>query len=497
MLEAIYESRFITTSHGFRPKRSCHTALKNIHHTWTGTTWFVDMDIQGYFDNISHEKLVELLRRTIDDRKFITIIRRMLKAGYLEEWTYHRTYSGTPQGDIVSPILANIYLHELDVFVKAYAIEFGTGKRRERNPEYRSLTDQVRRLRQKIDQTGKDDPEEIKRLRQEMDRLDKRRKTLPSVNLDVPYRKLRYIRYADDFLIGVSGNANDAERVANAVRDFLKRELLLEVAEEKSGIYHGRKGTQFLGYGIQIRTTNRMRKRCTISKVTGKKSYSKSRTMVGTVCLSVPREKVQKFCLERRYVKNGITIVREELLNNSDLEIVSQYNAEFRGIVNFYGLTEKTQIQYVEYCALSSLFRTLAAKHNVSATQIRRGMKQGSEHVLHYDRNGERKTLIVFKLKHRKQANVPNVDDLPLTAPYGSSVELLERLNAGKCEYCGKENGYFEVHHVRKLKDIKDGKEVWQKCMIERRRKTLVLCVECHRLLHAGKLPGWRMNRNA
>ena len=496
LLEAIYEPRFITTSHGFRPKRSCHTALKEIYRTWRGTTWFVDMDIQGYFENISHEKLIELLRQTIDDRKFITIIKRMLKAGYLEEWAYHRTHSGTPQGGVVSPILANVYLHELDVFMKAYAIEFGTGRRREVNPEYQSLSNQIHKLRQKIDTIGKDNPEEIKQRRREMDHLDKRRKTLPCMDLNVPYRKLRYIRYADDFLIGISGSQQDAERVAHTVQEYLKKQLLLNVAEEKSGIYHGRKGTQFLGYSIRTRTTNKVRKICHTSKITGKKSYSRTRTMTDVICLRVPREKVQKFYTEHGYAKQGIPKARGELLNNSDLEIVSQYNAELRGIANYYALTDKAQLQKVEYYALVSLFKTLAAKHKVSAKKIRSGMKQGSEHVLFYDRNGERKTLIVFKLKHRRPANVPDVDELPNIAVYGSSIELLERLNARKCEYCGKEKGYFDVHHVRKLKDIKDGKEVWQKCMIERRRKTLVLCVECHQLLHVGKLPSWRMNRN-
>ena len=493
LLETIYEPRFENTSHGFRPNKSCHTALTKISKAWGGTTWFIDMDIQGYFDNISHRKLVELLKQTIDDTKFISIIKRMLKAGYLEEWAYHRTYSGTPQGDIVSPVLANIYLHELDVFMKVYTTKFEGGKR-EVNPEWKSLEGKIYRLRRKIDEIGKDNPKEIKKLRQDIDELDKLRKTLHYTTPDSIFRRLKYARYADDFLIGVIGSRTDAREVATKVRRFLKKELLLEIAEEKSGISHSSKGVQFLGYGIRTRSTERERVSvCHINKVTGQKRYGKKRTMTNVIYLEVPREKVHKFCLERGYMRSGKPIHRAELLQNSDHEIISQYNSEFRGIANFYGLVNKTEIRKIEYYALSSLFKTLAAKHKASAKQMRGALKHGSEHQLFYRHNGQRKTLRVFKLKHRKSASVQNVDELPIPM-YGGSTELLERMNAGKCEYCGKEKGYFEIHHVRKLKDIIDGKEPWQISMIQRRRKTLVLCVECHDLLHAGKLPGWRLN---
>ena len=103
VLEAYYEPRFSHYSHGFRPKKSCHTALKQIHHSWKGTKWFIEGDIKGCYDNIDHNVLLAILTRDIHDNRFIKLIRQMLKAGYLEEWRYHETYSGTPQGGVITP----------------------------------------------------------------------------------------------------------------------------------------------------------------------------------------------------------------------------------------------------------------------------------------------------------------------------------------------------------------------------------------------------------
>ena len=138
-------------SHGFRPNRSTHTALSDIQHQWTGVKWFVNVDITGFYDNIDHQVLLNLLADKINDKRFINLIRLMLKAGYMEDWKVQATYSGTPQGEIASPILANIYLHELDRFMEEEVVEFANGKRRAANVEYRRLTNLIYDLRKKID----------------------------------------------------------------------------------------------------------------------------------------------------------------------------------------------------------------------------------------------------------------------------------------------------------------------------------------------------------
>ena len=138
ILESIYEDTFSTHSHGFRPHRSCHTALLEVKKRFTGVKWFVEGDIKGCFDNVDHHVLVDILRRRIKDEHFISLIWKFLKAGYMENWVYHNTYSGTPQGSIISPILANIYLNELDAFMDEYAKRFNTGKCRRHSKAYQA-----------------------------------------------------------------------------------------------------------------------------------------------------------------------------------------------------------------------------------------------------------------------------------------------------------------------------------------------------------------------
>lgn len=128
ILESIYEPTFQSTSHGFRPGKSCHTALSQIQKTFTGVSWFVEGDIKGCFDNIDHHILVNILKRRIKDEAFIDLIWKLLRAGYLEDWMKHQTYSGTPQGSGVSPLLANIYMNELDLFMEKLRAQFGKGR---------------------------------------------------------------------------------------------------------------------------------------------------------------------------------------------------------------------------------------------------------------------------------------------------------------------------------------------------------------------------------
>jgi|AGFS01.1.fsa_nt_gi Retron-type reverse transcriptase len=134
ILEKIYEPIFSNDSHGFRNGRSCHTALTQVKEKWTGMKWIINMDIKGYFDNIDHDVLMSLLEKYIDDKRFLTLIRFMLKAGYMEDWKFIESYSGSPQGNHASPILANIYLHELDEFMEKMKAGFRKGKKRALKP---------------------------------------------------------------------------------------------------------------------------------------------------------------------------------------------------------------------------------------------------------------------------------------------------------------------------------------------------------------------------
>lgn len=257
LLERIYEPVFSNHSHGFRPNRSCHTALDAIDHTWTGVKWLVDVDIQGFFDNINHTLMGTILEKKIDDPRFLNLIGEMLQAGYLQDWTYHKTYSGTPQGGVCSPILANIYLHEMDQFMEHYMETFNQGKERTRNREYTRYTTQIAALRRRWDslKCGEDYTELRQTLKEELRQLEAKRHVTPSADpLDAGYKRMRYCRYADDFLIGIIGSRDEAQAVMNVVKSFVQDTLRLSVSKEKSSIQPAKEGAKFLGYWIRTYT---------------------------------------------------------------------------------------------------------------------------------------------------------------------------------------------------------------------------------------------------
>jgi group II intron reverse transcriptase/maturase len=498
LLECIYEPVFSDFSHGFRPQRSCHTALSQMQRTWSGVSWLVDLDIQSFYDRIDHEVLISLLERKIDDRRFINLIKAMLKAGYVEDWVFHRTYSGAPQGGICSPVFANVVLHELDRFMEAMQTSYNRGQRRRENPSYKAYTDKIRSLRgfitrkRKHGESHSSDVEEMKRHIRE---LDAARRTIPSRDpLDMEYRRLRYCRYADDIAIGLIGPKDDARRVRDQVTHFLVEPLHLQTAEEKSGIYHATEGIRFLGYEVRTYTGNRLRK----VKRRGSTSSILKRTISKQVQLHVPMEKVRMFCQRKGYGDFGRLrpIHKPGWLSRSDVEIIQAYNAELRGFANYYSLaTDVKQIlNRLEFIWKGSLFKTLANKHKTSVGKIAKKLKQGKEYTYRYRVQGGERHLKLYALKDLKRPSKTwtMVDVEPNVARYTwSRTEIVQRLNAQRCEYCGTDDGYFEVHHVRKLKDL-DGKERWQQVMAAMRRKTLVVCHVCHELLHNGTLPDWR-----
>jgi group II intron reverse transcriptase/maturase len=256
MLNAYYEPQFSAYSHGFRPGRGCHTALADIVNTWNGTTWFIEGDIKGCFDNIDHDRLLEILGEKIEDERLIKLLRAMLAAGYLEDWTYHDTYSGTPQGGVVSPILANIYLHQLDEYVEKVLIPKytrGDSKKRPRNPAYQQASNARHRARQRGDHAT-------------AQAALKRMHSLPSFVAEEGYRRLRYVRYADDFLLGFIGTKKEAEAIREELRNYLQQQLRLEMSEEKTLITHAKDSSaKFLGYEVNIATSDskqKGRRRC-------------------------------------------------------------------------------------------------------------------------------------------------------------------------------------------------------------------------------------------
>ena len=494
LLETIYEPIFSDHSHGFRPGRSCHTALTQIVDSWKGTKWICELDIKGYFDNIDHDTLLTLMARKIDDRVFLKLIRAFLVAGYLEDWTFNATYSGTPQGGVISPILANIYLHELDTFMAAKIAAFNRGNRRKPNPAYCRLSNRISLRRIRLRRYGDSHPK-AERWRREMKEMEAARARLPSVDMhDEGFKRLHYVRYADDFLIGIAGAKAEAAQVMEEVRTFVEGPLKLTVSKEKSRMGALDKGALFLGYGIKSRRTSK-RMKCRMESH-GRTVYAVKRTVTGHIHLYVPEEKVRAFAMAKGYgvMDAGKTDIRfrKPMLPLSDYEIVAQYNAELRGFANYYALAPKYYLNRLEWMAHTSLYKTLARKHDetwAKAFVRMRDPVHGPSLAYHLD--GEDRRLVVFRLKHRSSV-IRDPDRRPNTFNFSSRSELLTRLGARRCEYCATETPPFEVHHVRKLADLKAGVERWQRLMSERRRKTLILCKPCHVDLHRGTLPDRR-----
>lgn len=496
MLEAIYEPVFLYQSHGFRPGKSCHTALEAIRNTWTGCKWLIEVDVQGFFDNIDHGILLKLLERRIDDRKFVGLIEDMLKAGYLDDWVFERTYSGTPQGGIVSPLLANIYLHELDEFMDEMRASFDQGTRRTPHLHYLALNARIRRLRRKIDALRVEgaDEAEIRDCLKRIKGIMQERRSIPAGDpMDPTFRRLRYCRYADDFLIGVIGSKAEARDVMAAVQTFLAERLNLAVSPEKSGVHAASRGASFLGFHVCTWTlpwSGPMAQRMARG---GKTQRVRCRPSSDIVRLRVPREKVTAFCRRKGY---GVLATqdgrhRPQFLDSSDVEIVMAFNSEFRGFADYYAIANgaKPSLGLLELVVFRSLVKTLAMRHRTKAWRVKSELKMGSDYGISYVVRGKPRTLKLWRLKHLKRAAWPSraVDTITVGSRLAmSGNDVVARLNAGACEACGTTDGPFEVHHVRHLKDMQ-ASPMTQRKRSARLRKTSVLCQPCHVALHTGR----------
>jgi group II intron reverse transcriptase/maturase len=490
LLEAIYEPVFSPRSHGFRRNRSCHTALSKIQDTWNGVKWLVDVDVVGFFDNIDHDILLNLLREKIDDERFLRLIAAMLKAGYMEDWTFHATFSGTPQGGVVSPILANIYLHELDEFLAQMKARFDRGKYRQVHMPYQYLSSTICKHRHLIDQLlAQGLTAEAEAEKEKVRELQAKRSTMPARNwFDSNYRRLLFCRYADDFLIGVIGSKSDAQEVMRQVAEFLRDRLRLEASGEKSKVSKASDGAVFLGYRV-----------CTVSggrtirkRLQGR--YTRSRSNTSRIHLVVPHDRVVRFNRRKGYgdLSRLKAIHRRYLIDSSVLEIVLAYNAEMRGLANYYRLAycAKQSLRKLHFLWRTSLLKTLAFKLRRSVNQVAHYLKIGNRLAVRVKADGRKERMVeVFELKDL--ARLPElgaaVDRLTYTMWTAWRSDVLDRLHARKCEYCGATGSPCEVHHAHRMRDVKDA-PLWQQVAAARRRKRIVLCRSCHHALHAGTL---------
>lgn len=487
ILEAIYEGHFETTSHGFRPKRSCHTALLHIQKTFNGAKWFIEGDIKGFFDNIDHDVLVQILRERISDDRFIRLIRKFLKAGYVEDWTFHNTYSGTPQGGIVSPILANIYLDKLDKYVKEYIRHFDKGTKRRSGKESNDLTNERKRTVRKLRKVK--DGAEKAALVARLKAIEQERAAFPSGDeMDGSYRRLKYIRYADDFILGVIGSKEDAQRIKEDIKSFLSASLALELSEEKTLITHTGKSAKFLGYEITVTRNNHQRR-----DVQGRLRRTYGKRVRLNVSMATLRDKLLEYGAMEIKLRNGKEVwkpkCRSGLIFNDDLEILDRYNRETVGFCNYYLIANNCVVLHnFRYIMEYSMYKTFAGKYRSTVRKINKKYRLNKLFTVKYEQQGVIKSRTFYKTSFKRRTTAFNgsCDIEPYSIADVSRTNLTDRLKAEKCELCGA-TGKLIMHHVRNLKDLK-GKESWKRLMSARKRKTIALCPSCHRLRHLGKV---------
>ena len=487
ILEAIYEGHFETTSHGFRPKRSCHTALLHIQKTFSGAKWFIEGDIKGFFDNIDHDVLVGILRERISDDRFIRLIRKFLKAGYVEDWTFHNTYSGMPQGGIVSPILANIYLDKLDKYVKEYIRHFDMGTKRRPGKESNDLANERKRTVRKLKKVK--DGTEKAALVARLKAIEQERAAFPSGDeMDGSYRRLKYIRYADDFILGVIGSKEDALRIKEDIKSFLSESLALELSEEKTLITHTGKSAKFLGYEITVTRNNHQRR-----DVQGRLRRTYGKRVRLNVSMATLRDKLLEYGAMEIKLRNGKEIwkpkCRSGLIFNDDLEILDRYNRETVGFCNYYLIANNCVVLHnFRYIMEYSMYKTFAGKYRSTVRKINKKYRYNKLFTVKYEQKGAIKSRTFYKTSFKRRTTAFNgsCDIEPYSIADVSRTNLTDRLKAEKCELCGA-TGKLIMHHVRNLKDLK-GKESWKRLMSARKRKTIALCPSCHRLRHLGKV---------
>lgn len=475
ILEAYYEPQFSTHSHGFRPNRGCGTTLEEILYKWGGTKRFIEGDIKGCFDNIDHSTLMRILAEKIQDNRFLRLIAESLKAGYLEDWRWNPSLSGTPQGGIISPILANIYLDRLDRFVEDMLLPANNlGKDRRANTVYSAIVTRIHR-----ENKGRHRTEELRRLRKLM-------RTIPALDhYDPKFRRLRYVRYADDFLLGFAGPHSEAEKIKELLRNFLRDNLKLEMSEEKTKITHARSSAaRFLGYDVHTLYDDQ-------------KVANSRRSINGRTGLRVPYEVITEKCA--RYMRDGEPTHLAERLNSDVYDIIEQYQAEYRGIVEYYrkAYNLSNQMGRLKHVMEVSLSKTLASKLKISVGQVYGRFSQtlqtdeGPRKVLRHIVVRENKQPLIAQwgnvsLKWSKQAVIRE----PSLFSWGKRVQLIDRLLADTCELCGSQEN-VEVHHINHMKTLrKKGQGTppqWVVWMAARHRKTIVVCRACHNDIHKGR----------
>jgi group II intron reverse transcriptase/maturase len=479
ILEAIYEPTFHDNSHGFRPRRSCHTALESLRRNWVGTKWVLKVDIAECFERVDHHRLLDTLRDKIADDRFINLIRKFLTAGYLDNWVYHRTFSGTPQGSVVSPILTNIYLSKLDEKLTALCQQHSQGRRRPLNPPYSALL----KARQGLLKQGEAEPECRATLQPELRALNQHIRHTPTYDYhDSSYTRVKFLRYADDVAVGIIGPKVLAEHIKEEIAAFLRDELKLELNREKTHVIHlPTTKARFLGYEVKAATA-RLRKRNLRRKGSPHNVVQTVKTNGGNMKLLVPlRDLTTKL---KKYMTHGKPAPLTGLVNQPVAHILEHYNGVIRGWYHYYQLAENVgALNHARYVLQYSLAKTLAQKARITMAKV---FQTYGKPITVTKPNGRTIRFFSEPLKQVKKAKTTTaeVDALPIWGPRRTQTRL-----GDPCAICGNPH-QVEMHHVRHIRKRGQALRGFALYLAAINRKQLPVCHACHRDIHQGRYDG-------
>ncbi|MDO8060173.1 group II intron reverse transcriptase/maturase [Candidatus Phytoplasma citri] len=451
LLTPYFENVFSEWSFGFRTKKSCHDAVKRVKQRFQGIDYIIKIDLKGYFDTINHEILMRTLNQFIRKNKVLSTINKWLRAGFMKDGIKYESLSGSPQGGIISPLLANVYLHYIDLKMEELIKEGKPIKKS--NPEYGRA-----RFKNRHHKLGAD----------------------RWLNLN-PKPRVEYIRYADDFIIGVKGEYDQAEGIKNQVTQWLEQDLKLTISKNKSKIVKASKGTRFLSYMVKVNPTNKTRTR-----------KSAKNSLNGKVQIQIPKAKAKEYGHEYNWLKEGKMKHDETLADRDELEIIRTYQTIVRGIIQYFCLANNLGVlTYLNYLAEYSCLKTLARKWKTSIARVRKKLNIGSTWAIPYLNKGktQHEPWVVYSWDRiKKMRNYKGNPDITINRfIFLGRTHLTDRLKAERCENCDKTT-QLQIHHIGTVRNA-NRQSVMNK-------STKVLCKSCHRKITNQQIHDIKRNKN-
>ncbi len=504
ILESIYENVFHPASHGYRANKSCHTALRDIRVVFAGTKWFLKGNIKNCFKNIEQEKLITILTKKIKDVKFLNLIRKVLNAGYFEFRTLKTStgcnpvvgdFVGIPIGNIISPILSNIYLNELDQFVENLKKENTKGKKSGHGDESFKQNPKFVNFQQKIARVREECNEKANKMRSELWKIPS------SVSQDEAYKRLNYVRYADSWLIGMASSKKEIIIIKEKVEKFLKEELNLELNIEKCQITNaGKENIEYLGVLISVPFYKEVASRSSTKIITMKRldQVIKKRKNGGIVKMKIPLKKIL-LKLQSSHICDlaGKSKPKLQWLSYSHKDIILSYNNIINSLLNYYSFVDNVSVLcFILYILKSSAAKLLATKFSLG-TQRKVYKKFGSylKSPVPLLTAGQPGTM----LKEREDAKINRMafkkkvsHDIPSLYLTRYTKSLLHKI----CEIC-ESTKKVEMHHVKHIRKMNHTLTPQEKSMVALKRNGLgdssfqiAVCRECHMQIHTGKYDG-------